>query len=175
MTRVALPPMREKGYSDKLATGAIAAGGTLGILIAPSIILLIYGILTGTCIGKLLIAGIIPALLGTLLYIAAVRYTVWREPSTGPVAPALPWKTRLKRLIGIWDVLLLFSVVLGGIYTGWFATIEAAAVGASLSLIAAIIRLRSLRFLPAAIGRSSVDDVHDLSDHCMYCHFQWLY
>jgi len=85
MTRVALPPMREKGYSDKLATGAIAAGGTLGILIAPSIILLIYGILTGTSIGKLLIAGIIPALLGTLLYIAAVRYTVWREPSTGPV------------------------------------------------------------------------------------------
>ncbi len=156
MTRVALPEMKAKGYTDTLATGSIAAGGTLGILIPPSIILMIYGILTGTSIGKLFIAGLIPGLLGTLLYLAAVRYIVWRDPSSGPVDERLPWPERLRRLLGIWDVLLLFGLVLGGIYTGWFSTIEAAAVGAALSLFAAMIRTRSLRFLPGAVEEAAM-------------------
>jgi len=80
MTRVALPEMRARGYSESLATGAIAAGGTLGILIPPSIILMIYGVLTGTSIGKLFVAGLISGLIGTVLYMLAARYTVWRDP-----------------------------------------------------------------------------------------------
>ena len=79
-----MPPMRRYGYSDSLATASIAAGGTLGILIPPSVVLVIYGILTEQSIGKLFIAGILPGLLGILLYLLAVRFTVWRDPASGP-------------------------------------------------------------------------------------------
>jgi len=151
MTRVAMPEMRERGYDDSLATGAIAAGGTLGILIPPSIILLIYGILTGTSIGKLFIAGLIPGLLGTALYLGAVRYSVWRAPDAAPLVSKAPLFTRLRQLGAVWQVALLFGLVLGGIYTGWFSTIEAAAVGAFGGLFAAIVRHRSFKFLPDAL------------------------
>ncbi|MEL6792887.1 MAG: TRAP transporter large permease subunit, partial [Pseudomonadota bacterium] len=124
MTRVALPQMRARGYSDSLATGAIAAGGTLGILIPPSIILMIYGVLTGTSIGKLFVAGLIPGVIGTILYMLAARYTVWRDPKAGPPEARIPWGQRLRTLAEVWDVLLLFALVLGGIYGGWFSTIE---------------------------------------------------
>ncbi len=156
MTRVALPQMRARGYDDALATGAIAAGGTLGILIPPSIILLIYGVLTGTSIGKLFIAGLIPGLVATLFYFGAVKYTILRNPEAGPAAAPTPLKARLRLLAGIWDVILLFGIVLGGIYTGWFSTIEAAAVGSVLALVAAVIRTRSLQFLPAAIEEAAM-------------------
>lgn len=155
MTRVALPQMRSRGYSDSLATGAIAAGGTLGILIPPSIILMIYGVLTGTSIGKLFVAGLIPGLIGTVLYMLAARYSVWRDPSAGPPEPRLQWGKRLRTLASIWDVLLLFTVVLGGIYGGWFSTIEAAAVGAFGGLVAATARQRSLSFLPVALQEAA--------------------
>lgn len=151
MTRVAMPQMRARGYHDGLATGAIAAGGTLGILIPPSIILLIYGILTGTSIGKLFIAGLIPGLIGTIFYLCAVRYSVWRKPESAPIEPKAPMSVRLRQLGGVWQVILLFGLVLGGIYTGWFSTIEAAAVGAFGGLLAAVIRHRSIKFLPAAL------------------------
>ena len=151
MTRVALPEMRARGYSDSLSTGAIAAGGTLGILIPPSIILMIYGVLTGTSIGKLFVAGLLPGLVGTALYMLAARYTVWRDPKAGPPAARVPWGERLRVLTRIWDVFLLFGLVLGGIYGGFFSTTEAAAVGAFGGLVAAIARQKSLRFLPEAI------------------------
>lgn len=155
MTRVALPQMQARNYSESLATGAIAAGGTLGILIPPSIILMIYGVLTGTSIGKLFVAGLIPGLLGTVLYMMAARYSVWRDPSAGPPEARVPWPDALRTLAGIWDVLLLFGLVLGGIYGGWFSTIEAAAVGAFGGLIAALARQRSLRFLPKALDEAA--------------------
>lgn len=155
MTRVAMPQMRSRGYDDGLATGAIAAGGTLGILIPPSVILLIYGILTGTSVGKLFIAGLIPGLLGTVFYLGAVRYTVWRNPAAAPLEEKAPLAARLRQLGGVWQVILLFGVVLGGIYTGWFSTIEAASVGAFGGLLAAIVRHRSLRFLPAAMEEAA--------------------
>lgn len=155
MTRVALPQMRARGYSDRLATGSIAAGGTLGILIPPSVILLIYGVMTGTSVGKLFVAGLIPGLVATLFYLAAVRYVVWRDPASGPAEPRQPWGARLMRLAGVWDVFLLFGIVLGGIYGGWFSTIEAAAIGAFGGLLAAGIRNRSLGFLPKAIEEAA--------------------
>ena len=155
MTRVAMPQMRARGYDDGLATGAIAAGGTLGILIPPSVILLIYGILTGTSVGKLFIAGLIPGLLGTLFYLGAVRYSVWRNPTAAPQATKAALPERMRQLGGVWQVILLFGVVLGGIYTGWFSTIEAAAIGAFGGLLAALVRHRSLKFLPAAIEEAA--------------------
>ena len=155
MTRVALPQMRARGYSDSLATGAIAAGGTLGILIPPSIILMIYGVLTGTSIGKLFLAGLIPGLIGTALYMLAARFTVWRDPKSGPPEARKSWAERGRALLNIWEVFLLFGLVLGGIYGGWFSTIEAAAVGACGGLIAAVARRRSLRFLPKALDEAA--------------------
>ena len=155
MTRVALPQMQSRNYSDQLATGSIAAGGTLGILIPPSVILLIYGILTGTSIGKLFVAGIIPGLIAIVFYMMAVRFVVWRDPDSGPADKKAPFFVRIKKLIGIWDVFLLFGLVLGGIYGGWFSTTEAAAIGAFGGLIAAIARKRSIRFLPVAMEEAA--------------------
>ncbi|NVK72042.1 MAG: TRAP transporter large permease [Oceanospirillaceae bacterium] len=155
MTRVAMPQMRARGYDDGLASGAIAAGGTLGILIPPSIILLIYGILTGTSIGKLFIAGLIPGFIGMLLYLGAVRYTVWRNPKSAPIEAKAPIAVRMRQLGAVWQVILLFGAVLGGIYTGWFSTIEAASIGAFGGLFAAIIRHRSLSFLPSALEEAA--------------------
>jgi len=112
---------------------------------------MIYGILTGTSIGKLFIAGIIPGLIATLFYLAAVRFVVWRKPDAGPADAPLTLGSRLKKLADVWEVFLLFGLVLGGIYGGWFSTTEAAAIGAFGGLIAAIARRRSLAFLPEAL------------------------
>ena len=108
MSKVAMPEMRRFNYADRLSTASIAAGGTLGILIPPSVILVIYGLLTETSIGKLFIAGVIPGLLGILFYLAAVRWTVMRNPEAGPAGPRTDWSGRIGALKGVWAVLLLF-------------------------------------------------------------------
>ena len=95
MSKVAMPPMRQYGYADSLATGAIAAGGTLGILIPPSVILVIYGIMTESDIGKLFIAGIVPEMIGIILYMVAVKVSVTLNPNAGPPAERSEWKARL--------------------------------------------------------------------------------
>jgi tripartite ATP-independent transporter DctM subunit len=131
MSRVAMPPMRAHGYSDALAAGSIAAGGTLGILIPPSVILLIYGILTSTNIGHLFIAGVLPGLLGVLGYIAAVIVVTRIDPAAGPAAARTAWPERLRLLAGVWAIVALFALVLGGIYLGVFTPTEAAGIGAA--------------------------------------------
>ena len=138
MSKVAMPEMRRFGYSDGLSTASIAAGGTLGILIPPSVILVIYGLLTETSIGKLFIAGIIPGALGIGFYLLAVRYTVARNPEAGPAGPRTDWRGRIAALKGVWAVLLLFFLVIGGLYGAlniWplnlrFSPTEAAGMGA---------------------------------------------
>jgi len=142
MARVAMPPMRRYGYSDGLATAAIAAGGTLGILIPPSVILVIYGLLTESSIRELFAAGFLPGMLGILLYLAAVRYVAWRHPEEGPAGERLSWPERLLALKGVWGVLLLFTVVMGGIYLGVFTPTEAAGIGAGGAFIIALARRR---------------------------------
>src|ERR687892_1961882 len=99
--KVAYPSMKKFGYSDGLATGSIAAGGTLGILIPPSTIMVIYGIMTGTSIGKLFAAGILPGILATVLLCLAVQYVTWRDPKAGPRGERLSWKERLATLHGL--------------------------------------------------------------------------
>lgn len=153
MSKVAMPEMRRFNYSDQLATASIAAGGTLGILIPPSVILVIYGILTETSIGKLFMAGIIPGLMGILFYLGAVRYTVWRQPESGPAGVRTPWPERLVALKSVWAVLLLFFLVIGGLYGIFdfaplnltFSPTEAAGMGAMGAFIIALAR-RSLSF-----------------------------
>ncbi|GGK60143.1 TRAP transporter large permease [Amphritea balenae] len=143
MAKVAMPPMRKYGYADSLATASIAAGGTLGILIPPSVILVIYGLLTETSIRELFAAGFIPGFMGILLYLLAVRYVVWRDPSAGPCGEKLGWPERFQALNGVWGVLILFTVVMGGIYGGIFTPTEAAGIGAGGAFIIALSR-RSL-------------------------------
>jgi tripartite ATP-independent transporter DctM subunit len=131
MSRVAMPPMRAHGYSDGLAAGAIAAGGTLGILIPPSVILLIYGILTSTNIGHMFIAGVLPGVLGILGYMIAIMVVTRIDPKAGPAAARTDWPERLRLLRGVWAIVALFALVLGGIYMGVFTPTEAAGIGAA--------------------------------------------
>ena len=130
MTKVAYPSMREHGYSDALAAGSIAAGGTLGILIPPSTIMVIYGLMTQTNIGKLFAAGILPGLVAVVLLCAAVQYITWRDPQAGPAAKRSTWPERLGAVREIWAVAALFVIVMGGIYGGVFTATEGAGIGA---------------------------------------------
>ncbi len=148
MSKVAMPEMRKYGYSDELSTASIAAGGTLGILIPPSVILVIYGLLTETSIGKLFIAGVIPGILGILFYLVAVRFTVWRKPTSGPAGEKSTWSDRLDAFKGVWAVSALFILVIGGLYGLFnfeplnltFSPTEAAGMGAMGAFLIALSR-----------------------------------
>ena len=139
-TKVSYPSMRRYRYSDELAAGSIAAGGTLGILIPPSVIMVIYGIMTETSIGKLFIAGIVPGLIATLLLCLAVAWITRRDPSAGPPAEPSSWAERLTALKYVWPVLALFVLVIGGIYVGAFTATEGAGIGAGGAFLFALAR-----------------------------------
>src|SRR3954464_14950494 len=128
--KVAYPSMKKFGYSDALATGAIAAGGTLGILIPPSTIMVIYGIMTGTSIGKLFAAGIIPGILATVLLCLGVQYFVWRDPASAPRGERLSWKERFDTLHGFGWFAAVGVAVIGSAQLGWLPSDDAAGVGA---------------------------------------------
>lgn len=130
MGRVALPEMRRLGYHDSLAAATIAAGGTLGVMIPPSVLFLLYGLMTEQSIGKLFMAGVLPGIVGMLLYMGAVWWTTGRHPEYAPRAPKMSWAERRSSIARVWQVLLLFVVVLGGMYWGFFSPTEGAAVGA---------------------------------------------
>ena len=130
MARISLPAMRRHGYSDRLASASVAAGGTLGILIPPSVILVIYGILTQQDIGKLFLAGLLPGLAGVVLYMLAVRASLVLHGETVEAEPRPPLRERLRALKGVSGALGLFVFVLGGIYLGVFTATEAAGMGA---------------------------------------------
>ena len=140
MAKVALPPMRRFGYADSLAAGAIASGATLGIMIPPSVPLLLYGFMTRTDISKLFIAGILPGLLGALLYLGAVAWTTSRNPGLGPRGERSNARQRLAALGRVWAVAALFLFIIGGIYAGWFTPTEAAGIGAFAAFLFALAR-----------------------------------
>jgi len=140
MAKVAYPSMKRFGYSDPLASGVIAAGGTLGIMIPPSTIMVIYGVFTETNIGKLFAAGILPGLLGAFLLCLAVQYVTWRDPKAGPPGERSDWKERWAALKGVWAVAALFIFVIGGIYGGLFTATEGAGMGAFGAMILALSR-----------------------------------
>jgi len=140
MSKVAYPPMRKLGYSDKLSAASICAGGTLGILIPPSTIMVIYGIITETNIGRLFAAGVFPGILAAGLLCLAVRWVVWRDPGAGPAGERSSWRERLEALKGIWGVVVLFLVSIGGIYAGIFTATEGAGIGAFGAFVFALAR-----------------------------------
>jgi C4-dicarboxylate transporter DctM subunit len=142
MSKVAYPSMKKLGYSDSLATGTLAAGGTLGIMIPPSTIMVIYGIITETNIGKLFAAGILPGLLTATMLMAAVWLLTLRNPGHAPPGRRSSWPERWQALRGIWGVVLLVVLVLGGIYGGLFTATEGAGVGASGAFLFALGRRR---------------------------------
>ena len=140
MARVAIPEMLRRGYSPSLAAASVGAGGTLGILIPPSSLMVIYGILTETSIGALFAAGLLPGLLAAGAYMLAGAYTVWRNPAAGPRGERSNWRERLHAVRGVWGVVLLFTVVIGGLYGGFFTATEAAGVGAAGGFLVALLR-----------------------------------
>jgi C4-dicarboxylate transporter, DctM subunit len=139
MAQVALPELRRYGYSGALATGALAAGGTLGILIPPSIVLVIYAILAEQNIAKLFLAAFVPGILAAIGYMIAISIYVRLYPDSAGDSPRQPYRERLKAMFDVWPVLLVFFLVVGGIYFGWFTPTEAAAIGAAGTGLIALI------------------------------------
>lgn len=139
MAQVALPELRRYGYSGALATGTLAAGGTLGVLIPPSVVLVIYAILAEQNIAKLFVAAFIPGVLAAIGYMIAISIYVRLFPDSAGSSPKQPYRERFKALADVWPVLLVFVAVVGGIYTGWFTPTEAAAVGAAGTGLIALI------------------------------------
>lgn len=155
MAQVALPDLRRHGYSVALATGTLAAGGTLGILIPPSIALVVYAILTEQNIVKMFMAAFIPGVLAALGYMIAVSLAVRLIPgSAGPAGARVPLRERVAGLGRIWHVTLIFLVVIGGIYLGWFTPTEAAAIGAFATGLLAFVHggMRREGFLQCLYG-----------------------
>ncbi len=134
MATVALPEMKRYNYSMELATGAVASGGSLGMLIPPSVVFIVYGIMTEQSIGKLFMAGIIPGLLIAGLFCLAISFSCRRNPALGPPGPKTDWHGRLQSLKGTGETLLLFILVMGGLFAGIFTPTEAGAVGALCSI-----------------------------------------
>jgi tripartite ATP-independent transporter DctM subunit len=149
MAQIALPEMRRYKYADELATGAVAAGGTIGILIPPSVIMVIYGLLTETSISALFLAGIIPGILTVAGFMAAISIMTRINPKLGPPAARTPMRERLKALRSVWGTAALFLVVIGGLYIGVFSPTEAASVGAVGAFVLGLINRKSPRQLLA--------------------------
>jgi len=142
MGMVALPEMKRFGYDDRLATGSVAAGGTLGILIPPSTVMVIYGILTEQPIGTLFVAGILPGLLLSGLFLITIYILTMRNPELGPPGPRFSLRERIGALQSMGGLLGLFILVIGGLYAGWFTPTEAAGIGAFGALLVTLIKRR---------------------------------
>jgi tripartite ATP-independent transporter DctM subunit len=153
MARIALPQMLDRGYAKSLAAGSIAAGGTLGMIIPPSVVMILYAILTENSIIALFLAAIIPGILAVVFYFIAVAIVVRRNPDAAPLGDRSTWAERRRTSMQSWAVILLAVIVSGGIYSGVFTVSEAASVGASVALLLAILRRRLTRInFFAALG-----------------------
>ncbi|RPJ63272.1 MAG: TRAP transporter large permease [Dehalococcoidia bacterium] len=139
MGKVCLPEMKRYKYDDSLATGVVAAAGTLGIMIPPSTIFIVYGILTEQSIGKLFIAGVLPGLLIVLILMATVAILVWRNPKLAPAASASTFKEKIEALTGIIEMLALFCFVILGLFFGWFSPTQAGAAGVAGAILIGLI------------------------------------
>jgi len=144
-SKVAYPEMRRYGYPQSFATGVIAAGGSLGIMIPPSTVFAVYGLITEQDIGKLFIAGIIPGMLAVGMYIATINIIAYVRPGFLPSTPRHSWVERIAATRDIWAVVLLFIFIIGGLYGGLFTATEAAGMGAAGAFIISVLRQKLSR------------------------------
>lgn len=135
MSKICIPEMRKAGYDDRLSAAAVATGGTIGILVPPSLIFVIYGAITQQSVPKLFAAGLLPGLFLTVGYLLVIGIVLALNPSWAPAGKAASWSARFKDLLGAWEFVVIFGIAVGGIYAGWFSPTEAAAVGAFLALV----------------------------------------
>jgi len=155
MASVAIPEMKRYKYSMELASGAVAAGGSLGMLIPPSVVFIVYGIMTQQSIGKLFIAGIIPGIMIAILFCLSIYFNCKRKPELGPACPKSSWKERFISLKDITETLILFVVVLGGMFGGFFSPTSAAGIGAAGSIIIALCRKQlTFKTFKKAVGET---------------------
>ena len=161
MTTVALPEMRKYKYNIGLATGTLAAGGTIGILIPPSVIMIIYAMITQQSIGALFLAGFIPGILQAVMFVGIIGFLCWRNPDLGPSGPSSTWLEKLKSLKNTWIVIVLFLLVIGGIYFGWFSPTAGAGIGAGqVHGVSHVERVEPLLPLQARDGALRLVDTH---------------
>lgn len=137
MAAVALPEMKKHKYSPGFAAGTVAAGGSIGLMTPPSVVFIVYGIMTEQSISKIFIAGILPGILITIIFMLTIAVVCRRNPQVAPACEAVSWKQRFSSLLGVGEILALFLLVMGGMFGGWFTPTEAAAVGAMGSLVLA--------------------------------------
>ena len=157
MGAIVMPEMRRYGYDPRLATGALAASGTLGILIPPSVIFIFYGVMTETSIGELFIAGIVPGILTAMMFSGIVLVRCWMTPSLGPKGPSASWTERWTSARGFVPILLLFAGVMGGLYVGAFTPTEGAGVGcAGVLLIAGLKRQVTVPAMARALEETAL-------------------
>jgi tripartite ATP-independent transporter DctM subunit len=140
MGTVALPQMKRYNYDDSLATGCVASAGTLGILIPPSALLIIYGIIAEQSIGKLFIAGVLPGLLLAFAFVVTIFIICWRNPKLGPPGPATTLREKMKAIPALVEVVIIFAIVLGGLMTGWFSATQAGGAGAGAVALLGLVR-----------------------------------
>lgn len=175
MASVALPEMRRYGYSMELGGGAVAAGGSLGMLIPPSVVFIVYAIMTEQSIGKLFIAGILPGLMIAAMFCGTIYINCRRRPELGPAGPKTTWSQKLISIAGVSETLILFIAVMGGMFLGYFTPTEAAAIGAAGSiLIAAAKRQLTLKMLQRALletARTSCMVLIIVAGAIMFGHF----
>ena len=156
MGTIAMPEMRRYGYDPALSSGAIAVGGTLGVVIPPSVVLIVIAVQTEQSLLRLFLAAVVPGLILTALFLLTIVFMCMRNPKLGPLGPQTSWREKLVALTGVIEALLLFSLVIGGLYLGWFTPTEAGAAGAFGALAIGVVR-RSLDF--KGIVQSIVESV----------------
>jgi C4-dicarboxylate transporter DctM subunit len=156
MGKISIPEMTRCGYDKRIAAGSVASGGTLGIMIPPSIFLVLYGVMTGTSIGKLLIAGLIPGLVSAFMFMASVMIRALLNPGMAPLVSEMTWKDRVSSIKGIWGILGIAATVLGTIYAGLCTPTEAAAIGVlGVIFLGGLSRRLKLKTLGSALMEST--------------------